>query len=112
LVWGVYVRTVFTLHVTWAVNSVCHMWGYRNYETRDNSRNSWWVALLTFGEGWHNNHHADQRSARHGHKWYEFDMSWLTIRAMERMGLVWDVIGPKPEIQLAIDRGGEDSQGA
>jgi stearoyl-CoA desaturase (delta-9 desaturase) len=61
--------------------------------------------LLTFGEGWHNNHHADQRSARHGHKWYEFDASWWTIRTLERLGLVWDVIGPKPEIQLAIDRG-------
>ncbi|MFN6130545.1 MAG: acyl-CoA desaturase [Planctomycetota bacterium] len=106
LVWGVFVRTVFTLHVTWAVNSVCHTWGYRNYETRDNSRNSWWVALLTFGEGWHNNHHADQRSARHGHKWYEFDASWWTIRTLERMGLAWDVIGPKPQIQLAIDGGG------
>jgi stearoyl-CoA desaturase (delta-9 desaturase) len=103
LVWGVFVRTVFTLHVTWAVNSVCHLWGYRNYETKDNSRNSWWVALLTFGEGWHNNHHADQRSARHGHFWYEFDMSWITIRAMERVGLVWNVIGPKQAIQDNLD---------
>ncbi len=95
LVWGVFVRTVFTIHVTCAVNSVCHLWGYRNYETRDNSRNSWWVAALTFGEGWHNNHHADQRSARHGHYWYEYDPSWWTIKTLERLGLVWDVIGPK-----------------
>ena len=66
----------FTLHVTWAVNSVAHMWGYRNYETRDNSRNNWLVAAVTFGEGWHNNHHADQRSAAHGHRWWELDPSW------------------------------------
>ncbi len=95
MVWGVFARTIFTLHVTWAVNSVGHLWGYRNYATRDNSRNSWWVALCTFGEGWHNNHHADQRSARHGHRWWELDMSWITIRIMERMGLAWDVIGPR-----------------
>ncbi len=103
IVWGVLVRTVFTLHVTWAVNSVCHLWGYRNYETRDSSRNSWWVALLTFGEGWHNNHHADQRSARHGHRWFEFDMSWLTIKLLEKFGLAWDVIGQRHTHQKHID---------
>ena len=58
LVWGVFVRLVFVLHSTWFVNSASHMWGYRNYETTDDSRNNWWVALLTYGEGWHNNHHA------------------------------------------------------
>ena len=67
LVWGVFVRTVFVLHGTWAVNSLSHVWGYRNYETTDNSRNNWLVALLAHGEGWHNNHHADQRAASHGH---------------------------------------------
>ncbi len=103
MVWGVFARTIFTLHVTWAVNSVGHMWGYRNYETKDNSRNSWWVALLTFGEGWHNNHHADQRSARHGHRWWELDISWITIRALERMGLATKVIGPRvtPSVDTA-----------
>jgi stearoyl-CoA desaturase (delta-9 desaturase) len=95
LVWGVIVRTIFTLHVTWAVNSVAHRWGYRNYDTKDNSRNSWWVALFTFGEGWHNNHHADQRSARHGHTWWEYDVSWWIIRSLERVGLATNVIGPR-----------------
>lgn len=94
-VWTVIVRTIFTLHVTWAVNSACHMWGYRNYETKDNSRNTWWVAYLTFGEGWHNNHHADQKSAMHGHRWFEFDPSWWAINLMKRVGLVSEVIGPK-----------------
>ncbi len=94
-VWGVIVRTIFTLHVTWAVNSVCHIWGYRNYETRDNSRNNYWVAAVTFGEGWHNNHHADQRSAAHGHRWFEPDPSWWAIKTMEKMGLVKNVISPR-----------------
>ena len=66
---GVFVRTVYVWHITWAVNSVTHRWGYRNYETREDSTNNWLFALLTNGEGWHNNHHADPRSARHGHRW-------------------------------------------
>ena len=68
--WGAIVRTVFVLNGTWAVNSVAHLWGYRNYDTTDNSRNNWLVALMSHGEGWHNNHHADQRSAMHGHRWW------------------------------------------
>lgn len=92
LVWGVFVRMVFVLHSTWLVNSASHMWGYRNYETRDDSRNNWWVALLTYGEGWHNNHHAHPRMAKHGHKWWEFDMTFLTIRGMQALGLAWDVV--------------------
>jgi stearoyl-CoA desaturase (delta-9 desaturase) len=95
LVWGVFVRTVFVLNGTWAVNSVTHRWGYRNYETRDNSRNSWLVALFSHGEGWHNNHHAQPRAARHGHRWWEFDCSWICIRLMEMVGLAKDVVRPK-----------------
>ena len=95
LVWGVFVRTVFVLHGTWAVNSITHVWGYRNYETTDNSRNSFLVALLSHGEGWHNNHHADQRAASHGHRWWEFDMSWWIIRGLEKLGLAKDVVRPK-----------------
>lgn len=95
LVWGVIVRTVFVLHGTWSVNSVAHFFGYRNYETRDNSRNNWLVALLSHGEGWHNNHHASPRAARHGHRWYEFDMSWGVIVLWERLGLIRDVVRPK-----------------
>ena len=95
LVWGIAVRIVFVMHGTWAVNSVSHRWGYRNYDTRDNSRNSWWVALISHGEGWHNNHHAQPRAAMHGHRWWEFDCSWLFIRLFERIGLVKNVVRPK-----------------
>lgn len=93
-IWGVMVRTVYAWHATWSVNSVAHMWGYRNYETDENSRNNWLVALATNGEGWHNNHHADQRSARHGHRWWELDVTWLTIRLLKAVGLAWDVVVP------------------
>lgn len=95
VVWGVFVRTVLTWHITWSVNSVTHVWGYRNYETSDNSRNNLLVGLWSNGEGWHNNHHADQRAAAHGHKWWEFDVTWLTIRALEKLGLVRDVVRPR-----------------
>jgi stearoyl-CoA desaturase (delta-9 desaturase) len=95
MVWGVFVRTVFTWHITWSVNSVTHVWGYRNYDTDDNSRNNILVGLWSNGEGWHNNHHADQRAASHGHKWWEFDLTWLTIRLLEKLGLVKDVVRPK-----------------
>jgi stearoyl-CoA desaturase (delta-9 desaturase) len=95
LVWGTFVRTVYVWHATWLVNSATHLWGYRNYLTKDNSRNTWWVALLTFGEGWHNNHHADQRAARHGHRWFEIDITYWTIKAMEWVGLARDVVRPR-----------------
>lgn len=94
-VWAVAVRIVFVLHGTWAVNSLSHAFGYRNYETRDSSTNNWLVALLTHGEGWHNNHHAEPRAAAHGHRWWEFDMSWRVIRFLELIGLAKDVVRPK-----------------
>jgi fatty-acid desaturase len=94
IVWGVFVRTVFVLHGTWAVNSLTHLWGYRTYQTRDNSRNNWLVALLSHGEGWHNNHHAQPRAARHGHHWWEYDMSWWVIWCWEKIGLVRGVVRP------------------
>lgn len=94
LVWGVFVRTVAVWHITWSVNSVTHIWGYRNYETDENSRNNWLVALVSNGEGWHNNHHADQRSAAHGHRWWEFDVTYLTIWLLEKLGLATDVVRP------------------
>jgi fatty-acid desaturase len=95
-VWAVAVRTVFVLHGTWAVNSVSHMFGYQNYKTRDFSRNNWLVALISHGEGWHNNHHAQPRSAAHGHRWWEYDMSWWIIRSWEAIGLAKNVVRPKP----------------
>jgi stearoyl-CoA desaturase (delta-9 desaturase) len=94
MVWGVFVRTVFVWHSTWSVNSIGHLFGYRNYPTRDNSRNNWLVAIFSTGEGWHNNHHADPVSARHGHRWWEFDLAWITIRLWDKIGLVRDVKCP------------------
>ncbi len=91
MLWGICVRVVFGLHATWLVNSATHMWGGRRFETRDDSRNNWWVALLTFGEGWHNNHHAHPTSARHGLAWYEFDLSWLTLKLLKRLGIAKSV---------------------
>ena len=87
LLWGTFFRVAFGLHATWLVNSATHMWGTRRFATRDDSRNNWWVALLTFGEGWHNNHHAHPTSARHGLAWYEFDISWLTLKALQFLGI-------------------------
>jgi stearoyl-CoA desaturase (delta-9 desaturase) len=94
LVWGVFVRTVAVWHITWSVNSVTHLWGYRNYPTRDDSRNNWLVGLVSNGEGWHNNHHAYPRSAAHGLRWWELDVSYLTIRLFQCVGLAWDVQRP------------------
>lgn len=83
LMWGIFFRVTFNLHATWLVNSATHMWGKRRFATTDDSRNNWWVALLTFGEGWHNNHHANPTSARHGLAWYEIDLNWWGIRTMQ-----------------------------
>jgi stearoyl-CoA desaturase (delta-9 desaturase) len=87
LIWGVFVRTVVHWHFTWSVNSVTHLWGYRNYETSDSSRNNVLIAIISNGEGWHNNHHAAPRSARHGHRWWEMDVAWLIIRFLMWVGL-------------------------
>jgi fatty-acid desaturase len=83
MLWGLCLRVTIGLHATWLVNSATHLWGTRRFDTRDDSRNSWWVALITFGEGWHNNHHAHPTSARHGLAWYEFDPSWIEIRILK-----------------------------
>jgi stearoyl-CoA desaturase (delta-9 desaturase) len=90
--WGLGVRMVYVLHVTWFVNSATHLWGYRRYETSDDSKNLWWVGLLAFGEGWHNNHHAYQRVASQGHRWWEIDTTYYVIWLMEKIGLAWDVV--------------------
>ena len=87
MLWGTFFRVVFGLHATWAVNSATHMWGARRFATRDDSRNTWWVALISFGEGWHNNHHAHPTSARHGLAWYEFDPSWLLVKTLRYFGV-------------------------
>lgn len=91
LFWGVFLRVTLNLHATWLVNSATHLWGGRRFETKDDSRNSWWVALLTFGEGWHNNHHAHPSAAKHGLAWYEVDMNRWGIRTLQLLGLAKDI---------------------
>lgn len=95
--WGIFVRIVWVYHCTWLVNSATHKFGYQSYESNDRSTNCWWVALLVFGEGWHNNHHAFQYSARHGLKWWEIDMTWMTIQLLQFLGLAKDVKLAKTE---------------
>jgi stearoyl-CoA desaturase (delta-9 desaturase) len=91
VLWGIFLRTVVAWHATWLVNSATHLWGKRRFETRDDSRNNGWVAAVTFGEGWHNNHHAYPRSSRHGLTWREIDVNWIQIRMLEMLGLIKDV---------------------
>ena len=91
VLWGVFFRTTFGLHATWLVNSATHMWGSRRFDTRDDSRNLWWVGLLAWGEGWHNNHHAHPVSMRHGLAWWEFDINYIQIKFLEMIGLAWDL---------------------
>ncbi len=91
VLWGVFLRVTIGLHSTWLVNSATHLWGSRRFATRDDSRNNWFVAMLSFGEGWHNNHHAHPTSARHGLAWYELDITWLTIRLLKAVGLAKSV---------------------
>ena len=95
LVWGVFVRTVYVWHITWLVNSAGHRFGYRNYATKDESTNCWWVAVLTNGEGWHNNHHAAPRAASHGHRWWEIDLTYTFVCTLERVGLAKNVVPVK-----------------
>jgi len=89
-IWGFCVSTVMTAHGTFTINSLAHVWGKRVFPTEDTSRNNFWLALLTLGEGWHNNHHHYQSSARNGFRWYEIDITWYVLWSMERVGLVWD----------------------
>lgn len=91
-IWGGFFRIAWVWHITWFVNSVTHVVGYRNYETKDDSRNIWWVAVLSFGEGWHNNHHANPSAAKSGHRWWEFDLTYGVIKAMQFTGLAWKIL--------------------
>jgi stearoyl-CoA desaturase (delta-9 desaturase) len=97
VVWGMFIRLVITYHATWLVNSASHSFGYQSFKVKDLSTNCWWVALLSNGEGWHNNHHAFPSSARHGLKWWEFDASYLLIRTMKLVGLARDIRLPSQE---------------
>lgn len=104
LLWGAFLRTVIGLHATYLVNSATHMWGSRRFATSDRSTNNFWVAMLSFGEGWHNNHHAHPQSARHGLAWYEFDLNWYGIVVLRMLGLAWDVKLPRrrPALQPVV----------
>lgn len=91
VLWGVFLPVTLNWHFTWFVNSVTHVWGSRRFETKEDSTNNWWVAALTWGEGWHNNHHAHPTSVRHGLTWYEFDLNWLQVKLLEKLGLAWNL---------------------
>ncbi len=96
LVWGGFLRIIYGLNVTWLVNSAAHLWGYRTFDTPDQSRNNWWVALLTWGEGWHNNHHAYARSAKMGFNWRELDVTYWVIKLFSVTGLASHVVKGPP----------------
>jgi sn-2 palmitoyl-lipid 9-desaturase len=99
VLWALCLRMVVAYHSTWFVNSATHLWGYRNYETRDRSRNLWWVALVSYGEGWHNNHHAHPSMAPAGHRWWEIDMTWWAIKFLKLIGQASDVKDKLPAKQ-------------
>ncbi len=103
LLWGVFFRTVFGLHATFLVNSATHIWGSRPFVTRDRSTNLWWIALLTFGDGWHNNHHAFPVSARHGLRWYEIDFNWYLILFLKQIGLASELHRAKLPVSAPLD---------
>ncbi len=106
LVWGVFVRTVAVWHITWLVNSAAHTWGYRNYETRDNSQNNWLAAIISNGDGWHNNHHAVPRAADHGRRWFELDVAYLTIKFLGFIGLAEQIVRSDkiPSVPAAVSQ--------
>jgi stearoyl-CoA desaturase (delta-9 desaturase) len=91
VIWGIFVRLVLVYHCTWLVNSATHQFGYRSHESGDRSTNCWWVAVLSYGEGWHNNHHAYPHSARHGLRWWEIDVTWMTVWLLQKVGLATKV---------------------
>ncbi len=108
LVWGGFVRHVACIHSSWSVNSIGHTFGYRNFATRDNSKNNWLIALITYGEGWHNNHHAAPTAAKIGMRWWEVDMTFEMIRLLKASGLAYNVKTMKPaqaEAAMAVAAG-------
>jgi stearoyl-CoA desaturase (Delta-9 desaturase) len=104
LLWGGFVRIFMLHHVTWSINSVCHFFGRRRFEVDDHSTNVLWLALPSMGESWHHNHHAFPRSARHGLRWWEVDLTGLVIRAMRRLHLAWNVVEITPERQAQMQQ--------
>jgi stearoyl-CoA desaturase (delta-9 desaturase) len=101
LIWGFFVSTVVLFHATVTINSLAHKLGRRRYATGDDSRNNWWLALITFGEGWHNNHHHFPGSARQGFYWWEVDLTWYGLRVLAALGLVWGLKPVPPAVRAA-----------
>ncbi len=101
VVWGFCVSTVALWHATFTINSLAHSYGKRRYATRDESRNNVWLALLTFGEGWHNNHHHFPGAARQGFFWWEVDLSWYVLRALATLGIVWELKSVPAHVRMA-----------
>ena len=108
LIWGFFVSTVLLFHATVTINSLAHRFGTRRYDTADNSRNNWLLALITFGEGWHNNHHHFPGAARQGFRWWEIDLTYYVLRALSLVGLVWDIQTPPPS-SMSCPRGSVNS---
>ncbi|GAB4382116.1 MAG: fatty acid desaturase [Elainellaceae cyanobacterium] len=98
VIYGVFLRAVLLWHTTWMINSVTHMWGYRTFKVEDNSRNLWWAAIFTYGEGWHNNHHAYPNVAKAGWRWWELDVTWWAIWVLKYMGLARKVVMPPARV--------------
>ncbi len=104
MLWGIWLRLVAVYHATWFVNSAAHIWGYRNYEGEHRATNCWWVGLITFGEGWHNNHHAYANVAPAGHRWWELDTTWMLIKLLRFVRLATDVNLPPPYVKGMIKK--------
>ena len=102
VMYGIFLRAVLLWHSTWFINSVTHLWGYRTFSTHDNSRNLWWAAILTYGEGWHNNHHAYPQVARAGWHWWEIDVTWWAIWLLQTLGLAQKVVEIPAHVKLQI----------
>lgn len=100
VIYGMFLRSVLLWHSTWLINSATHLWGYRTFEVDDNSRNLWWAALLTYGEGWHNNHHARPNVAKAGQRWWEIDMTWWAIQTLRALGLAKKVVMPTAQVSV------------
>ena len=110
VVWGVIMRVIAVWHITWSVNSLSHMFGYTNYETGEDSRNNWLVALMTVGEGWHNNHHEDPSACTVQHRWWELDLSYYEVKLLEKLGLASDIIVPRHKRSTHRQNSGTGSQ--
>ena len=100
VIYGMFLRSVVLWHTTWLINSATHQWGYRNFHVEDNSRNLWWAALLTYGEGWHNNHHARPNVAKAGWRWWEIDVTWWAIQILAILGFAHKVVMPKTTVSV------------